>query len=141
MSNPGKSLVIRLALGILVPILALTQLLLPLCSALFQCGCTWECQGADEFCNVRLLPPPHCQWCSNGWWGWHLPLGFMLLATGLSLWFTSMRWVNRAWVWLMLSVLAIEVWPIVAAALTCWWTGYPTFLGWTVGTVHSIGGS
>jgi hypothetical protein len=49
--------------------------LLPICNALFDCGCTWPFQGADEHCDIHRPGPPDCPICAN--WG----LGALAAAT------------------------------------------------------------
>jgi hypothetical protein len=39
--------------------------LLPICNALFDCGCTWPMWGAADHCNIHNPGPPHCPLCAN----------------------------------------------------------------------------
>ena len=38
---------------------------LPLCNAIFDCGCTWVFAGADAHCDVHHPGPPDCPVCTN----------------------------------------------------------------------------
>ncbi|MBS2036059.1 hypothetical protein JST97_13805 [bacterium] len=116
--------------GSILPALLLQPLLLPLCSALFQCGCTWQHHGADEFCNVRLPKPPHCPWCDHGWWGWHVPWAFMLAATTSTMFFSRRHWRGQPFAWLLLCLLSWEIWPMAFGGVCAWWWRYPYFLSW-----------
>lgn len=49
--------------------------LLPICNALFDCGCTWPMSGAADHCNIHHPGPPDCPLCAN----W--PLGALAAAT------------------------------------------------------------
>jgi hypothetical protein len=42
---------------------------LPLCNAVFHCGCTWILAGADAHCDVHRPGPPDCPPCANWLWG------------------------------------------------------------------------
>jgi hypothetical protein len=39
--------------------------LLPICNALFDCGCTWPMWGAADHCNIHHPGPPDCPLCAN----------------------------------------------------------------------------
>jgi hypothetical protein len=46
--------------------LALTALTgLPICDAIFDCGCTWLFAGADAHCDIQRPGPPDCPICAN----------------------------------------------------------------------------
>jgi hypothetical protein len=45
---------------------ALTALTgLPICDAVFDCGCTWIFAGADAHCDIHRPGPPDCPPCAN----------------------------------------------------------------------------
>jgi hypothetical protein len=47
-------------------VLALTATLhLPLCGALFRCGCVTPWAGGSEHCNIHAAQGPHCPWCAH----------------------------------------------------------------------------
>ncbi|HVR70242.1 MAG TPA: hypothetical protein VMT87_05290 [Vicinamibacteria bacterium] len=53
-------------LAILAIALAATAFtLLPVCDAIFDCGCTWPMWGAADHCNIHHPHPPHCPLCAN----------------------------------------------------------------------------
>lgn len=54
-----RLVVVALALGVT----AFT--LLPICDAIFDCGCTWPMWGADDHCDIRHAGPPDCPVCAN----------------------------------------------------------------------------
>jgi hypothetical protein len=39
--------------------------LLPICNALFDCGCTWPMWGAATHCNIHHPGPPDCPLCAS----------------------------------------------------------------------------
>ena len=39
--------------------------LLPICNALFDCGCTWPMWGAADHCNIHNPGPPDCPLCAS----------------------------------------------------------------------------
>src|SRR5262245_66490333 len=38
---------------------------LPVCNAIFDCGCTWPLLGADAHCDVHHAGPPDCPVCAH----------------------------------------------------------------------------
>ena len=42
---------------------------MPLCAAIFDCGCTWAFAGGDAHCDVHRPGPPDCPICANWVWG------------------------------------------------------------------------
>ncbi len=42
---------------------------LPICDAIFGCGCTWPFLGAVDHCNIHQPQPPHCPICSSTLFG------------------------------------------------------------------------
>ena len=53
-------------LAVLAIALAATAFtLLPVCNAVFDCGCTWPMWGAADHCNIHNPAPPHCPLCTN----------------------------------------------------------------------------
>lgn len=38
---------------------------LPLCDAIFDCGCRWFFLGGVEHCNIHRVGPPDCPVCTN----------------------------------------------------------------------------
>jgi hypothetical protein len=63
--------------------------LLPVCNAVFDCGCTWPLLGAADHCNIHHPSPPHCPLCRN--WGYGA-LGAGLL---FAAWASSLALVAR----------------------------------------------
>ena len=74
----------RLAI-LAVALTATAFTLLPICNALFDCGCTWPMWGAADHCNVHQPGPPDCPLCTN-WAAGALAAGtlFVTYAGGLS---------------------------------------------------------
>jgi hypothetical protein len=54
--------------------------LLPVCNAVFDCGCTWPMWGAADHCNIHHPGPPDCPLCA------HWPIGALGALTLLLLW-------------------------------------------------------
>jgi hypothetical protein len=53
-------------LAVLAIALAATAFtLLPVCNAVFDCGCTWPMVGGADHCNIHNPAPPHCPLCTN----------------------------------------------------------------------------
>jgi hypothetical protein len=53
-------------LVVLVLALAATAFtLLPVCGAVFDCGCTWPMWGGDAHCDIHHPGPPDCPLCAN----------------------------------------------------------------------------
>jgi hypothetical protein len=45
---------------------ALTAVIaLPVCNAVFDCGCTWPLLGADAHCDIHHPGPPDCPVCAH----------------------------------------------------------------------------
>ena len=64
-AGPGPPLTTR-RLVILALALAATALtLLPICNALFDCGCTWPLWGGADHCNIHHPAPPDCPLCAG----------------------------------------------------------------------------
>ena len=38
---------------------------LPVCNAIFDCGCTWPLLGADAHCDIHHAGPPDCPVCAH----------------------------------------------------------------------------
>jgi hypothetical protein len=55
-----KKLLLRPELALF---LLLSIFLLPLCGAIFQCGCSYLWSTRDLHCNIHNPVPPHCPWC------------------------------------------------------------------------------
>jgi hypothetical protein len=54
----------RVVLGLAtVALTAITAL--PICDAVFDCGCTWPLLGADAHCDVQHPGPPDCPVCTK----------------------------------------------------------------------------
>jgi hypothetical protein len=51
------------ALG--VAALAAGATYLPICDALFDCGCRWFFLGGAAHCNIHHAGPPHCPVCAD----------------------------------------------------------------------------
>ncbi len=50
----------------LLLVLASTATLhLPLCGALFRCGCVTPWTGGSDHCNIHAAQGPHCPWCAH----------------------------------------------------------------------------
>jgi hypothetical protein len=59
----------RLA-AVLAVATALTALTgLPLCNAVFDCGCTWFFAGGDAHCDIHHPGPPDCPLCAHWVYG------------------------------------------------------------------------
>jgi hypothetical protein len=57
----------RGTLALLAVVLLLTSVAyMPVCNAVFGCGCTWPWLGGVAHCNVRNPAPPHCPVCQAG---------------------------------------------------------------------------
>ena len=74
-------------LAVAVAATALT--LLPVCNALFDCGCTWPMWGGADHCNIHHPSPPHCPLCRN--WG----DGALAAATLVAAWAGGLSMVVR----------------------------------------------
>jgi hypothetical protein len=46
-----------------IALAAAAVLFLPLCDAVFDCGCTWPLLGGATHCNMHAPAPPHCPLC------------------------------------------------------------------------------
>ncbi len=48
-------------------LLSCALLALPVCNALFDCGCSWPWSGGLDHCNIRRAEAKHhCPWCAHG---------------------------------------------------------------------------
>ncbi|MCG8607325.1 hypothetical protein MJD09_20375 [bacterium] len=56
---------LRFQLVLLTSIIFSGVMLLPLCDAIYKCGCTFPWSGAADYCNVRKAGVPHCPWCER----------------------------------------------------------------------------
>lgn len=113
--------------GILAPSMLLSQLILPLCALLFQCGCTAE---GTQHCNIHRPASIHCPWCSHGDAGWMVPVGLLLAAIAATLHASAGWWSGRPLRWIGVAAVAVAGWSVLAGAATDWWTGYPRLLWW-----------
>jgi hypothetical protein len=48
-----------------IALVATAFTLLPVCNAVFDCGCTWPMWGGADHCNIHNPAPPHCPLCTN----------------------------------------------------------------------------
>ena len=39
---------------------------MPICDAVFDCGCTWPWLGGVQHCNIHKAGPPDCPLCKGG---------------------------------------------------------------------------
>jgi hypothetical protein len=75
-------------LGVMIALMAAT--LLPLCGAIFGCGCDMV-HGAGR-CNIHNASGPHCPWCSGG--GVIFGIDFVIILGAVT---GSMALVRRRW--------------------------------------------
>lgn len=53
--------------GLALLVLALTSVsYMPVCDAVFDCGCTWPLMGDWQKCDVHVPGPPDCPVCTSG---------------------------------------------------------------------------
>lgn len=57
-----KSLWPALALSFVVT----SVVYMPVCNAVFSCGCTWPLLGGVQHCNIHVPGPPDCPVCTGG---------------------------------------------------------------------------
>jgi hypothetical protein len=67
-------------LGLALAVTAFT--LLPICNAVFDCGCTWPMWGAADHCNIHHPGPPDCPLCASYALGGLAALTLFILYTG-----------------------------------------------------------
>jgi hypothetical protein len=99
---------------------------LPMCGAMFQCGCTlWS---IDRYCNIHHAGGPHCPWCVGGA-KVMLPGYLVAMGMGLAIEQLSLKSARSVWVSLMfgamgyVALLAASGW-IVAKVMH-----YPMWFG------------
>lgn len=86
-------------------------LFLDFCDLVYGCGCRSWWNGAAEACNIHAPAPPHCPWCATGKLGLYVPVGAILLAQAIAVF-----WPPRlAWPWRGLLVLAL--FPLVGGGV------------------------
>ena len=56
-----------IALALAAALTAVTGL--PLCNAVFDCGCTWIFAGGDAHCDIHHPGPPDCPLCASWLYG------------------------------------------------------------------------
>ncbi|HUP22372.1 MAG TPA: hypothetical protein VNB06_05470 [Thermoanaerobaculia bacterium] len=89
--------------------------LINLCDLVYACGCRSWWNGAAEACNIANADPPHCPWCTAGWWGLGLPLGAIAAAQAAVL-----LWPGRASL-LARTLLAAAAFPAIGTAVAVLW--------------------
>jgi hypothetical protein len=121
-----RLLLINLAIAFCVSMVTV----LPLCSALFRCGCTML--HGDRACNVHERFGPHCPWCEGGAKAF-LP-GYLvaMLVGGGGAWL-SLRWRPAGfWRAMVSGVVAYHLTMVLAAWVTAKLMHYPFWLAWRV---------
>jgi hypothetical protein len=102
--------------------------LLPLCGAMFRCGCSLG-HGAGQ-CNMHDAGGPHCPWCAGGWGVIAGNFGPMLVGVVAGV-HAGIRWV-RATVWAGVAGggIGYALAGLVAGWVTTRVVGYPFWFGW-----------
>jgi hypothetical protein len=73
---------------------ATAVIMLPMCGAMFSCGCTLL--TAAKYCNIHNPVGPHCPWCQSHAWA-AVVFVAMLAAGGLGVWGGLARWRLQGW--------------------------------------------
>jgi len=107
--------------------LALTATLhLPLCGALFRCGCVTPWTGGSDHCNIHAAHGPHCPWCAHPGVG---SAGFGLtLASPVAAYVLVRRRGASLSTATLAAVAAVPLAALLAGAATWLATDYPHFL-------------
>ncbi|MFN3199281.1 MAG: hypothetical protein ACE366_12840 [Bradymonadia bacterium] len=108
-------------------LLALWVLMLPLCDAIFQCGCDWAWSWSEGIahCNIHDPSTHDCPWCSGGPWRQLTVLGSFSLLIML-----TVAWSRRVvpgWATPLVGVVAVAPASFLIGLVTSLVTGYPFF--------------
>jgi len=72
-----------------VAVIAAAATHLPVCDALFGCGCRWFFLGGSAHCNIHHAAPPHCPICADRVLGMSFTVGLNVA------WFALVRLGQR----------------------------------------------
>ena len=111
----------------LLLVLASTATLhLPLCGALFRCGCVTPWTGGSDHCNIHAAQGPHCPWCAHTGVG---TAGFALtLASPVAAYVLVRRRGASLRAATLAAVAVVPLGALLAGAATWVATDYPHFL-------------
>ena len=109
---------------------ATSALTLPMCGAMFSCGCSL--MTAAKYCNIHQPAVPHCPWCVSHTWG-AVSFVAMLIAGSLGVLGGLARWRLHGWR-RMLSGIALGLTAALIVGSLAGLTlavsfGYPTWWG------------
>ena len=62
---------------------------LPICDAIFRCGCTWMFLGGSDHCDIHVAGLPDCPVCTS------LPVGALFAAALFASWWSVLRLGDR----------------------------------------------
>jgi hypothetical protein len=117
---------LRLIVQFLVLLVVSVGTVLPLCDAMFRCGCS--VRRGETQCNVHVRGVPHCPWCEGGAKAFLPGYAAAMAAAGATLAGTTSR-RKTAWVG---AVAALGVYLLVvslAALVTAKVMHYPYWFG------------
>lgn len=100
--------------------------LLPLCGAVFQCGC--HLTSGERHCNVHQAGVPHCPWCAAGVWVVGANFAAIFAGTGAAM-YAGLRWRWRVWAGVGAGTVGFLATVAVATFITARAVGYPVWFG------------
>src|SRR2546421_227402 len=126
--QPARSRRFLLSLGLLF-VLSLATVL-PMCHALFRCGCTIA--HGERDCNTHVRGGPHCPWCEGGAKAFLPGYTVAMIAAALALAAAQRRWDRSLWPALLCGCAAYLLITLLAALITAKLMHYPIWLGWPI---------
>ena len=118
---------LRLIGGFAVLLVFSFATVLPLCGAMFRCGCS--IRRGESQCNVHTSGVPHCPWCEGGAKAFLPGYGIAMLAAGATLAGVMSRRGTPAWVGIASAIVAYLLLVSVAALVTAKAMHYPYWFG------------
>jgi hypothetical protein len=100
--------------------------LLPLCGAVFQCGC--HITSGERHCNVHHAGGPHCPWCSAGVWVVGANFAGIFAGTAAAA-CAGLRWRWRVWAGVGAGTIGFLLAVAVVTLVTAVAVGYPVWFG------------
>jgi hypothetical protein len=121
----------RFLIGLTALLLGSFATILPLCHALFRCGCSML--HGERACNIHDRFAPHCPWC-EGRAAAFLPGYAAAMGVALAVFAIGLKRADRRlWLPLAFGAAIYLVVMALAALVTAKVMHYPYWLGWRIG--------
>jgi hypothetical protein len=119
-----------LLISLAVTIAVISATALPLCGAMFRCGCSLA--HASSACNIHHAMGPHCPWCVKRGKAFACSFAFVLPASIVSL-CAVVRRRRSIWAASSVGIISYLLLGALCGLVTAKVMHYPTWFGWRLG--------